>query len=50
MSLSRRDFIKAVSSGAVATTLTACGSDDSDATPTGSFEYGVLAATRPKLK
>ncbi|WJT08638.1 alkaline phosphatase D family protein [Vibrio harveyi] len=43
MSLSRRDFIKAVSSGAVATTLTACGSDDSDATPTGSFEYGVLS-------
>ncbi|GBK99628.1 phosphodiesterase [Vibrio harveyi] len=43
MSLSRRDFIKAVSSGAVATTLTACGSDDSDATPTGSFEYGVAS-------
>ncbi len=43
MSLSRRDFIKAVSSGAVATTLTACGSDDSDATPTGSFEYGVVS-------
>ena len=43
MSLSRRDFIKAVSSGAVVTTLTACGSDDSDATPTGSFEYGVAS-------
>ncbi|MGD1469550.1 alkaline phosphatase D family protein [Vibrio harveyi] len=43
MSLSRRDFIKAVSSGAVATTLTACGSYDSDATPTGSFEYGVAS-------
>ncbi|EKO3827776.1 alkaline phosphatase D family protein [Vibrio harveyi] len=43
MSLSRRDFIKAVSSGAVATTLTACGSDDSDAIPTGSFEYGVAS-------
>ncbi|WP_447469507.1 alkaline phosphatase D family protein [Vibrio harveyi] len=43
MSLSRRDFIKAVSSGAVATTLTACGSDDSDATPTGAFEYGVAS-------
>ena len=41
--MSRRDFIKAVSSGAVATTLTACGSDDSDATPTGSFEYGVAS-------
>ncbi|HDM8239843.1 TPA: twin-arginine translocation signal domain-containing protein, partial [Vibrio campbellii] len=39
MSLSRRDFIKVVSSGAVATTLTACGSDDKNTVTTASFEH-----------
>ncbi|EOD9420446.1 alkaline phosphatase D family protein [Vibrio campbellii] len=43
MSLSRRDFIKVVSSGAVATTLTACGSDDKNTVTTASFEHGVAS-------
>ncbi|MCE7728618.1 alkaline phosphatase D family protein [Vibrio campbellii] len=43
MSLSRRDFIKAVSSGAVATTLTACGSDDKNTVTAASFEHGVAS-------
>ncbi|HDM8233313.1 TPA: alkaline phosphatase D family protein [Vibrio campbellii] len=43
MSLSRRDFIKAVSSGAVATTLTACGSDDKNTVTDASFEHGVAS-------
>ncbi len=43
MSLSRRDFIKVVSSGAVATTLTACGSDDKNTVTAASFEHGVAS-------
>ena len=43
MSLSRRDFIKVVSSGAVATTLTACGSDDTNTVTDASFEHGVAS-------
>lgn len=43
MSLSRRDFIKVVSSGAVATTLTACGSDDKNTVTDASFEHGVAS-------
>lgn len=43
MSLARRDFIKAVSSGAVATTLTACGSDDKNTVTAASFEHGVAS-------
>lgn len=43
MSLSRRDFIKVVSSGAVATTLTACGSDDNNTATAASFEHGVAS-------
>ncbi|WP_404971755.1 alkaline phosphatase D family protein [Vibrio campbellii] len=43
MSLSRRDFIKAVSSGAVATTLTACGSDEKNTVTAASFEHGVAS-------
>ncbi|PQJ45904.1 alkaline phosphatase [Vibrio campbellii] len=43
MSLSRRDFIKTVSSGAVATTLTACGSDDKNTVTAASFEHGVAS-------
>ncbi|AQM67207.1 alkaline phosphatase D family protein [Vibrio campbellii] len=43
MSLSRRDFIKVVSSGAVATTLTACGSDDKNTVTVASFEHGVAS-------
>ncbi|AUW05261.1 alkaline phosphatase D family protein [Vibrio campbellii] len=43
MSLSRRDFIKAVSSGAVATTLTACESDDKNTVTAASFEHGVAS-------
>jgi alkaline phosphatase D len=43
MSLSRRDFIKVVSSGAVATTLTACGGDDNNAAVTSSFEHGIAS-------
>ena len=43
MSLSRRDFIKVVSSGAVATTLTACGSDDNNTANAASFEHGVAS-------
>ncbi|WDG07137.1 alkaline phosphatase D family protein [Vibrio campbellii] len=43
MSLSRRDFIKVVSSGAVATTLTACGSDEKNTVTFASFEHGVAS-------
>ena len=43
MSLSRRDFIKVVSSGAVATTLTACGSDEKNTVTVASFEHGVAS-------
>ncbi|UMM01848.1 alkaline phosphatase D family protein [Vibrio campbellii] len=43
MSLSRRDFIKVVSSGAIATTLTACGSDDKNTVTAASFEHGVAS-------
>ncbi|NDJ83329.1 alkaline phosphatase [Vibrio campbellii] len=43
MSLSRRDFIKVVSSGAVATTLTACGSDEKNTVTAASFEHGVAS-------
>ncbi|ABU71003.1 alkaline phosphatase D family protein [Vibrio campbellii] len=43
MSLSRRDFIKVLSSGAVATTLTACGSDDTNTVTDASFEHGVAS-------
>lgn len=43
MSLSRRDFIKVVSSGAVATTLTACGGDDNNAAVASSFEHGIAS-------
>lgn len=43
MSLSRRDFIKVVSSGTVATTLTACGGDDKNTDSVASFEHGVAS-------
>lgn len=42
MSLSRRDFMKVVSSTAVATGLIACGSDDNESVAV-SFEHGVAS-------
>ncbi|EJG2371983.1 TPA: alkaline phosphatase [Vibrio parahaemolyticus] len=42
MSLSRRDFMKVVSSTAVATGLIGCGSDDNESVAV-SFEYGVAS-------
>ncbi len=42
MSLSRRDFMKVVSSTAVATGLIGCGSDDNESVAV-SFEHGVAS-------
>ena len=43
MSLSRRDFIKAMSSTAVATGLVGCNSDDDTLVASAAFEHGVAS-------